>query len=138
VPYSRFLRSVTQPKIVTPGVLQHSKPLSELSTHPSVRQLRYRHHRMKQMIQEARLDPITRPHNQYALNCVSRKALFNMRPDKAEKLRANWKKFQLPTCPHKLLSLEETAGGHLTENYVCNRCGEISLESRSSYKVPVR
>ena len=43
----------------------------------------------------------------------------------SEKLRKDWAKYNLPPCPHKLLSLEETSGGYLPENYVCNRCGAV-------------
>ena len=28
-------------------------------------------------------------------------------------------------CPHKILWLEEDEGGHPTENYACDCCGEV-------------
>jgi len=48
-----------------------------------------------------------------------------MKASKAESLRETWRRLQLPKCPHKILSLEEDEGGHPTENYVCERCGEV-------------
>ena len=48
-----------------------------------------------------------------------------MTANESEKLRKDWAQCNLSPCPHKSLSLEETAGGYLTENYVCNRCGEV-------------
>lgn len=48
-----------------------------------------------------------------------------MKASKAAGLRDTWRKLNLPSCPHKILSPEEDEGGHPTENYVCERCGEV-------------
>ncbi len=48
-----------------------------------------------------------------------------MKASKAAGLRDTWRKLNLPSCPHKILSPEEDEGGHPTENYVCERCGGL-------------
>jgi len=55
-----------------------------------------------------------------------------MKASKGAPVGDTWSRLQMLNCPHKILWLEEDEGGHPTENYACDRCGEVICKKLES------